>query len=335
MVLLKYSVILGNLGNTRDRFLSSGYKSEQSTASMLSQAATIPDVKGIELVGNWDVTAKNARQMGNLLKDNGQELVAIIPDLTSQKIWCKGAFTSRDQGVRRSAIEYTKEMIDVLVELGGRTINLWTGQDGYDYLFQGNFDEAFDWWIAAVREIAAYKPSVRISLEFKPKEPRCFCYLARSADTLLAAMETGMDNVGVTLDTGHAMFGGENLAEATHRLMRAGKLYHVHFNDNHQTWDDDMIVGSVHTIQFMEMIFWLRKMGYDGWWSMDQYPYREEAREALAQSIEWIKVLVQKMDAYGFAKIETLIREGDANVTTRELRHMLFQQLGTAHSKMF
>jgi hypothetical protein len=38
----KYSAILGNLGNTCDRFLSTAYKEQPGKAEMLRQAASIP-----------------------------------------------------------------------------------------------------------------------------------------------------------------------------------------------------------------------------------------------------------------------------------------------------
>ena len=53
----------------------------------------------------------------------------------------------------------------------------------------------------------------------------------------------------------------------------------MHFNDNYRLWDDDMIVGSVHTIEYLELLYWLDRIGYDGYLSMDQYPYREEPRK--------------------------------------------------------
>ena len=104
----------------------------------------------------------------------------------------QGAFTAREKSVRDAAIAHTKEMIDALVELWGETINIWPDQDGYDYLFQGNFDEAYNWLLEGIIECARYKPEVQISLEFKPKEPRNFCYLARSSDTLLMALDMGL-----------------------------------------------------------------------------------------------------------------------------------------------
>ena len=84
---MNYSVIIGNLGNTRDRFLSSGYKNEQPWESLFHQAVGIPGVMGIELVGNWDVTTKNVKTVGKLLSDTQVQLVSIIPDHFSQRVW--------------------------------------------------------------------------------------------------------------------------------------------------------------------------------------------------------------------------------------------------------
>jgi hypothetical protein len=53
---MKYSIILGNLGNTCDRFLSSGYKDQPSKETMIRQASEIEGVTGVELVGTWDIT---------------------------------------------------------------------------------------------------------------------------------------------------------------------------------------------------------------------------------------------------------------------------------------
>jgi xylose isomerase len=320
---MKFAVILGNLGNTCDRFLSSGYKDVQSKESLVRQAVSIEGVEGMELVGSWDITTKNVEEVRKLLADNNVRLVSIIPDHFSQKVWGRGAFTSRDPKVRRLAIDHTKEMMDVLVDLKGELINIWPGQDGYDYLFQGNFDEAYGWFVDGVRECAKHKPDVRIALEYKPKEPRNFSYLARWSDTLIMAQDTGMKNVGVCIDVGHSFVAGENVSEAVFRLTKAGRLFHMHFNDNHGHWDDDMIVGSVHTLHYVELIYWLQETGYKGWWSMDQYPYREDGKEALAQSIEWIRALSRKLDGYGRDKIRELIRRGEATEATREMRNLL------------
>ncbi len=320
---MDYSVILGNLGNTCDRFLSSGYKKSVPTEEMFKQAVSIEGVKGIELVGTWDITTRNVKVMKKLLEDHDISLVSIIPDHFGQAVWGKGSFTSRDPLIRKKAVETTREMIDIAVELGGNLVNLWPGQDGYDYPFQGNFNESYSMFVEGIKECAEYNPDVRIALEYKPKEPRNFSYLARSSDTLLTALDTGCSNVGVTIDTGHAFVAGENVSESVCRLMRAGKLFHMHFNDNYKSWDDDMIVGSVHTVEFIEILYWLRKSGYSGWISMDQYPYREDGRDALDESIKWLEALRLRMDRYGMEKIGGLIERGCATEIVREIRKLL------------
>jgi len=320
---MKFSVILGNLGNTCDRFLSTGYKDQPSKAEMFRQAASIQGVAGVELVGTWDITAGNVAEIKALLEDNELACVAIIPDHFAQKRWGRGAFTSREPGIRREAVETTKEMMDAAIELGCATLNLWPGQDGYDYCFQGNFDEARDQLLDGIRECARYRPDIRLALEYKPKEPRTHSYMARAADTLLVALETGCDNVGVTIDTGHAFAAGENIAESAALLLRNKRLFHLHLNDNYRFWDDDMIVGSVHLPEYIELFYWLRKKGYDGWYSMDQYPYREDGRGALNESIRWIEAVCRKMDAFGPERLDSLLAEGNAVRVCSALREML------------
>lgn len=317
-----YSVILGNLGNTCDRFCS-GYKDNPTTMEMLRQAAGIPHVRGIELVGTWDIKPDNVGLMKQSLKDLGLACVSIIPDLFTDKRYSKGSFSASDPQVRQLALDHTRKMCEIAGELGCSTINLWPGQDGYDYLLCADYQRQRQWMCEAVAGLAQEFPSLRFALEYKPKEPRTHSYLARMADTLLLAQETGRENVGVTIDTGHAFNGGEVVAESIVLAQRAGdRLMHMHFNDNYASWDDDMIVGSVHTVCYIEMLYWLDRCGYEGWLSMDQYPYREDAAGAIGESIEWLV----KFDAIVEAnreKIEHLLGLEDAVETSRFLRTVI------------
>jgi xylose isomerase len=319
----KYSVILGNLGNTCDRFCSSGYKTNPDTMTMLKQAASIPHVEGIELVGTWDIRPDNAAQMKKALSDMGLTCVSIIPDLFADKIWWKGSYTSKDAAVRQKAFDYTCTMCDIARDLNCKTINLWPGQDGYDYLLTADYDQERAWETEAVTKLAEKYSDLNFALEYKPKEPRTHSYLARMADTLLVALETGKKNVGVTIDTGHAYVGGEVVAEAIVLAKRAGnKLMHMHFNDNFTSWDDDMMVGSVHSTAYIETLLYLDRCNYTGWLSMDQYPYREEAAGAIGESIEWLvkfDTIVQQHKA----ELERVIHLGDAVETSRLLRKIM------------
>ena len=319
----KYSIILGNLGNTCDRFCKS-YKTNPSSEQMLELAAeNMPYIGGVELVGTWDIRPDNAKEMKKRLDGYGLECASIIPDTFGDSDYGKGSVSSTDPAARRKALDYLRSMCEVALQVDCRIVNLWMAQDGYDYLLTADYDREREWMTEAIRALASEFPSLKIALEYKPKEPRNFSYHARMADTILAAQETGCRNVGVTIDTGHGFVGGENVAESIVLAKRAGdRLFHMHFNDNHGCWDDDMIVSSVHMTTYIEMMFWLRKTGYDGWLSMDQYPYREDAIGAISESLHWIKKYETIVDEC-YDEIERLIGLNDAVETSRFLRSLL------------
>ena len=318
----KYSVILGNLGNTKDRFCGS-YKENPSTEEMLEKASKIPYVKGIELVGTWDICEDTADSMAKAFKDLGVECVSIIPDLFANPLYGKGSYTSKDPAIRRDAIDYTKRMCDVARKMGCKIINVWPGQDGYDYQFTADYEWERNWELEAIVELAEAYPDLKFALEYKPKEPRTHSYMARMGDTLCLALQTKKDNVGVCIDTGHGFEGGEIIGESIVLAKSCGdKLFHMHFNDNYTSWDDDMMVGSIHSIEYLEILYWLDRCGYKDWLSMDQYPYREDAAGAIGESIQWLV----KFDAIQRAnqdKITELCRLGNPVETSKFLRSVL------------
>jgi xylose isomerase len=121
-----------------------------------------------------------------------------------------------------------------------------------------------------------------------------------------------MDNVGVLLDVGHALAAGENVAEAAALLSSHGKLDYLHLNDNYRSWDDDMMFGSVHLVESLELVYWLKRLNYKGWLTLDIFPYREDGVRAATQCREWIKALFRAVDRVGMEAFAEVIRRGDA-----------------------
>lgn len=189
--------------------------------------------------------------------------------------------------------------------------------------FSSIYERERGWLAESLHTLATGFPQVRFALEYKPKEPRTHSYIARMGDTLLLAAEIGCDNIGVTIDTGHAFVAGENVGEMIVLARRAGnRLMHMHFNDNHGCWDDDMIVASVHAACYIEMLYWLDRCGYAGYFSMDQYPYREDAVGAIGESIQWLMKFDAIVQAHR-SRIDELLAQGDAVATSRFLRSVL------------
>ena len=320
----KYAVIISNFGNRSDRFLS-GYGEDRTLPQLFAAAQRTAGLSGVELVGTWHITDRNVAEIGRLLRDHSLSLVSIIPDHFATRVYGTGAFTAKEAHVRARAVADTKAMMDAAAELGCDLVSVWNGQDGYDYSFQADYIQERDWLVAGLREAAHHRRDVRLSLEYKIKEPRTHSYLGTAAGTLLMAQEVGLPNVGVTIDVGHALAAYENVAESIAVLSRAGnKLFHMHLNDNYRLWDDDMIVGSVHTIEYLEMLYWLDRAGYQGYLSMDQYPYREEPEQAIAESIAWLLALRRVVDRMGSDHITQVIRRGNASEAQRLVRTAMF-----------
>lgn len=320
----KYSVILGNLGNTCDRFCK-GYKDNPSTEEMLALAVKIPYVEGIELVGTWDIRPDNVKDMKKRMADYGKTCVSIIPDTFTDMAYGKGMVTNLQSAVRQKGLDYLRQMSEIALEMDCGIVNMWMAQDGYDYLLTTDYNQEREWLREATTALATEFPTLKFALEYKPKEPRNFSYHARMSDTILAAKETNCSNVGVCIDTGHSFVAGENVAEAVVLAKRAGDmLFHMHFNDNHGMWDDDMIVGSVHSTVYIDLFYQLKKSGYNGWLSMDQYPYRENATDAIGESILWVRNFEQIVDE-NFEEIDALVKMNDAVETSRFMRKVLFK----------
>ena len=85
-----------------------------------------------------------------------------------------------------------------------------------------------------------------------------------------------------------------------------------------------MIPSAVHLIEFLELLYWLDRIEYNGWYSVDIFPYREDGTKAVIESIEWIKGLFGVLDKMNKDEIERIIQKGDATESSEILRKGLF-----------
>ena len=183
-----------------------------------------------------------------------------------------GAFTNPDPKVRREAIDLTKRGLDSLAAAGGRLMTLWMGQDGFDYSFQADYGRLWDHTMEAIHEVASHNPSINVSIEYKPNEPRSFSLMPNVATTLLALRDVGRPNLGVTLDFAHVLYADEMPACAAELVARHSRLLGVHLNDGYAKRDDGLMVGAVHPIQTIELLTVLHRVGYGGAIYFDTFP---------------------------------------------------------------
>ncbi len=216
-----------------------------------------------------DVSIKDLK---NVLDDTGIMLNGNAMRYYSNPNFKLGAFTHPDKTIRKLAIDETKRGLDSLAELNGKIMTLWMGQDGVDYSFQAEYKVLWNNTIEAMAEVADYMPSIKIGLEYKPNEPRAFSLMPDVATTLLAIKEIGRKNLGVVLDFAHVLYADEMPAFSANLIDRYSQILGVHLNDGYGKWDNGLMVGSVHPIQTIELLFELLQLKYDGIIYFDTFP---------------------------------------------------------------
>jgi xylose isomerase len=200
-------------------------------------------------------------------------------------------------------------------------VDVWFGQDGFDYSFQADYVEVWKWLRDGLAACANHHDHVRVLVEYKPKEPRTHCFVTTAAKVLLLLQ--GLDKVGVLLDVGHSLAAGENVAAAAALLASHAKLDYLHLNDNYRSWDDDMMVGAVHLVEYLELTYWLERLQYKGWLTLDIFPYREDGVRAATQCREWMKAFFRAVDRVGVDQFTEVIRSADACTASALVRRAL------------
>jgi xylose isomerase len=239
---------------------------------LLARAATVPGLNAVDLNYPDHVDGLEIKVLKGRLSDLGLTLNGLAMRYYSEPGFKLGAFTNPDALLRRTAIEQTKRGIDQMLELGGSLMTLWMGQDGFDYSFQTDYAQLWDWTLQAMSEVADHVPSAEISIEYKPNEPRSFSLMPDIGTTMLAIHEMGRKNVGVTIDFAHVLYAGEMPAYAAALAGRSSKLFGVHLNDGYGKRDDGLMVGTVHPIQTIELLYVLESIGYERIIYFDTFP---------------------------------------------------------------
>jgi sugar phosphate isomerase/epimerase len=270
MTLARFATRLNSFGSAPHLFWPD-LAGKPTMMQMVERAATVRGLTDLDL--NYpDHVAGEPEAIARRIGDLGLSINGLAMRYYTNPAFKRGAFTNPDRSVRQEAIELTKRGIDAARAMGADLMTIWLGQDGFDYNFQLDYAQAWDLEVAGIREVALHDPACRISIEYKPDEPRAHSLLPDAATTLLAIAEAGASNLGVTIDFAHALYAGEQPAYAAHLVHRRSRLFGVHLNDGYGKRDDGLMVGSVHLRSTLELLRQIRRDGYDGALYFDTFP---------------------------------------------------------------
>jgi xylose isomerase len=304
---MKQALICPFLGKLRDRFCE--YGEDLSVVQKLERAAAVPGVAGVEIVSPHEL--RDPDLVKAALERLGLGVAAVNVNIKSDPEFVSGAVGSPDPAVRRKAVDYLHRGKDAAAALGAERVTCCPLSDGYDYAFQTHYGAAWERMVDTVREAAAYRPEITLCLEYKPFETRVHGLLTSAAKTILVCQAAGTKGLGVTIDIGHSTFGGEVPADSLMLVAASGLPFYVHTNDNNGKCDWDLVAGACNIWEYLEFLYYLRELNYDGWITSDVAPLRQDPAEIFALNVRVTEQLWNWLDRVDRADIRERLTRND------------------------
>lgn len=319
----KYGAGIWHFATYVDRYATDGYGPPRTLIEMIDLAGQVDDLSVVDINYPFADPDLSLDAVEAALTRNKLSVIGITPEIYTQQ-FAKGAFTNPDPGIRRLANEMCNDAANVVRRFGANYVKLWPGQDGWDYPFQVDHRKLWQMSIDGVAELAGQNPDLNFVIEYKPREPRVHMSYDSVARTLLGIEKMGVPNVGILLDFGHSLYGGESPSDAAQLAIDHGRLFGMDVNDNLRSWDDDLIAGSVHPIELFEFFYTLRKNKWEGVWQLDQFPFREDSVAAANSAIGFLKAVERALDKLDFEAMQAAQDRQDAVTALNLARQALF-----------
>lgn len=237
-----------------------------------------------------DCSSGEVRKTNELLKRYNLEVPSPYVDIAVH--WPLAAFTHPDAKVRRDVTQLLKTSLETAKSFGTKMVGISPDCDGFSASvwseFQGRLE--LDERRNSDCVDAAADADLKLAFEYKPKETRNFSLIANADAVLRLIDQVGSSNLGVLLDTGHAMYAKEDLPTTVEKLDKT--LFHVHLCDNYGDWDDDLAPGVVH--DFTQFFGTLKRTGYKGFVGLDIFQLQDPFGEC-RRSKEYIDQMYSKL----------------------------------------
>jgi xylose isomerase len=316
--------------NLRDRFNVNGFKEDVSVLERIKICGETDGIDGIELHVPTEIDEKNAAEIEKVLNDYNLQMVQLCGHTWTEPQYKFGALGDVDIKVRQMAIDRVKWALDMGARFNVPISVLWPATDGNDFILQTDYIALYDRYVDSVYQILDYlhsnKYKTKICIEPKPFEPRSWIMMGTTASALAIVQEVNDPNFGLNIDVGHALIARENVEDSFSLVCRAKKLYHTHWDDNDMQADMDVPPGCANFERMVSMLYVLDQTGYDGWFGLDLFPYRDDSVDFMLLSVENLRLgqeVVQLMNERGAKELRA--RGTDGPAMSRLIRDCMMQ----------
>lgn len=303
---IRMSVGHWSAGDYVDRFAPLGYHSDDPTFTSdfeaqcrRTKAAGIDAIEIHQYVfektlnGDIDWPAIERARDG-YIPELGMQITACNINTWTNPRFRLGGPCNPDPVLRREALDELLKAVEVSKALGIEVVSVWPGSDGADYHFQIDYLESLGWFTEALEaaNLECIRQGIRLAVEPKPYEPReLYMIIPTAGSAILVAAEVnrrcGGDNCGLTIDYGHQKMEATTAATACDLAAFAGVPVHkFDVNDARQGRNDqDLMFGTVSIPEAVEYLYTAFERNYTGWYSQDQFTYRDDPTRAMERSM--------------------------------------------------
>ena len=196
-----------------------------------------------------------------------------------QRYW-HPSWIEPDRHYRQVRIDHTRRALTLARELGARCI---TTEPGGPVEAGGSWAAALKLFVEGLKPVADHAEKEGVLLLVEP-EPGL---LIETADQFLELMQhIDSPAVGMNYDVGHAYCVGEDPATTIPRVAKY--IRHFHLEDIAATRVHQHLIPGDGAIDFPAVLRAIKGVGYDGWLTIELYPYVENPDEAAARGLRRI-----------------------------------------------
>jgi sugar phosphate isomerase/epimerase len=303
---IRMSVGHWSAGDFCDRFAPPGYHSDDASFQNTfegqcrrTQAAGIDAIEihqsVFEKTLNGDLDqAAIARAADGYLPELGLTLTACNINTWTNPKFRLGGPCNPDPAIRAAALEEVLKGVEICRQLEIPVLSVWPGSDGADYHFQIDYRQSLEWFTEALIAVnrKCIEHGIKLAIEPKPYEPReLFMIIPTAASAILVAQHvngaTGGSNCGLTIDYGHQKMEATTASTACDLADYAGvRVHKFDVNDARQGRNDqDCMFGTLSIPESVEYLYTTFARDYRGYYSQDQFTYREDPTRAIERSL--------------------------------------------------